>query len=196
MRRFFGPVVATCGFFAMSGVAVAQPPQWQPFGDGHWQAGTGNAGADKQNWGFVTTSNGSGTYGGLQLRSAPQHLSDYPDGSSFSFDYKSNVDGSSGGSPRMVVQFSDGGSGQLGPTALDNSGYHHETGTNSDWNNTGGCGYRYGTSWDEVKNCHPNATVTGISVVNDSGWAYPSGETITLDNVKASNADATGPGSH
>jgi hypothetical protein len=36
--------------------------------------------------------------------------------------------------------------------------------------------------------------ITGIFVVNDSGWLYPTtGEQIILDNVTVNNLTATGP---
>jgi hypothetical protein len=31
--------------------------------------------------------------------------------------------------------------------------------------------------------CHSGATITGISVVNDSGWMYPAGITVLVDNI-------------
>jgi hypothetical protein len=202
MRRVVGIVVASSLFVAAAtGVAVAQqsgaPPQWRTFGDAHWQPHVGN----NSQHGLVTSSVeavpadiSSLTYGGMNMLNPP---SDPASITALSFDFTSNVTGNSGGSPRMDVSWSDGGSSSLRPLTLDASaGYQTIDGmTGSNWdNNYGGCGYRYATTWSAVVACHPGATITGIDVVNDSGWLYPAGETITLDNITVNNTVATGPG--
>ena len=85
---------------------------WLPFGKAHWVKGVGNPG-----YGLVTTSvqtSSTITYGGIQLKKSftPKNPSSI---TALSFDFKPNQTGSSGGSPRMVVQFSDGGNGDLRP---------------------------------------------------------------------------------
>ncbi len=96
----------------------------------------------------------------------------------------------------MVIQFSDGGDGELRPVTWTANTWTHLDGmVGNNWDNNGGsCGYVYGTTWTAVKACHSGATITAIYVVNDSGWLYPStGEQVTLDNITVNNITATGP---
>ncbi len=62
-----------------------------------------------------------------------------------SFDFMADQTGAGGGSPRLVVVFSDGGNAALRPLAWTANTWTTEDGmTSSDWdNNTGGCGFLY-----------------------------------------------------
>jgi hypothetical protein len=167
---------------------------WSPFSKAHWVKGVGNPG-----YGLVTTSvstSSTTTYGGIQLKKSftPKNPSSI---TALSFDFKPNQTGNSGGSPRMVVQFSDGGDGELRPVAwVANTWTHLDGMTGANWDNNGGsCGFVYATTWTAVMTCHAGATITSIFVVNDSGWLYPStGEQVILDNITVNKLTATGPG--
>ena len=166
---------------------------WDPFSKAHWVKGVGNPG-----YGLVTTSvqtTTTVTFGGIQLKKSftPKNPSSI---TALSFDFNPNQTGSSGGSPRMVVQFSDGGSGDLRPlTWAANTWTHLDGMTGTNWDNNGGtCGFVYETTWTTVMGCHTGATITSIFVVNDSGWLYPStGEKVILDNITVNKIIATGP---
>lgn len=166
---------------------------WSPFSKAHWVKGVGNPG-----FGLVTTSVktiSTITYGGIQLKKSftPKNPSSI---TALSFDFNPNQTGPSGGSPRMVVQFSDGGDGELRPLAWAANTWTHLDGmTGNNWDNNGGsCGFVYATTWTTVMACHAGETITSIFVVNDSGWEYPStGEQVILDNITVNKMIATGP---
>lgn len=179
------------GMHAPTAAAAASTNKdWEPFNQATWVDGVGNPG-----YGLVTASDASGTYGGIELK-AKYVPSDPTSITALSFDFYANQTGGSGGSPRMVVQFSDGGDGELRPLAWIANTWTTENGmTSSDWDNQGGtCGFRYETTWAAVMGCHAGATISAIYVVNDSGWLYPAtGETVTLDNITVNDITATGP---
>jgi parallel beta-helix repeat protein len=167
---------------------------WSTFNNATWTAGAGVGGS----YGLVTTSTqtSSGvTYGGIALKKAPSNPADIW---ALSFDFNTNQTGQSGGSPRLVVMFSDGGNAQLRPiTWTANTWAHLDGMSGTNWDNDGGCGYLYATTWQAVLACHPGATVSSIFVVNDSGWEYPTaGEQVSLDNVTVNQYVATGPGAN
>jgi hypothetical protein len=123
-----------------------------------------------------------------------------------SFDYYSTVAGSSGGSPRLHMDFSDGGSIELRPVTLVQNTWIREgpasTGSPTsdptfaiNWDNNGGtCGFLYGTTYAIAVACHSSATVTGVIVVTDSAWLYPpAGYTHYIDNISYGNAFITSP---
>jgi hypothetical protein len=195
------------GGHAVAGATASSTnSDWVRFNDAHWVNG---AGEDASKFGLVTTStcptgyptclsDGSFTYGGISLK-AKYVPSDLTSITALSFNFSANQDSTSpGGSPRMVVQFSDGGNAQLRPLAWTANTWTHVDGmTGNNWDNDGGCGYRYATTWAGVVACHAGATITAIYMVNDSGWAVPSySEQVTLDNITVNNITATGPGSN
>src|SRR5215471_1250652 len=159
VRIFMATVVAMMlGLVAVSTMAFAAPPDntaWAPFANADWVNGVGNAG-----FGLVTSSQqtpgGNVTYGGIRLKT-----SDVPTDpnsiSALSFDFKTNQTGGSGGSPRMVVQFSDGGDAELRPlTWTDNSWAHLDGMVGNNWDNNGGSGgCVYGTSRSQILVYHP-----------------------------------------
>ncbi|HYM96182.1 MAG TPA: hypothetical protein VET26_02675 [Candidatus Sulfotelmatobacter sp.] len=110
-----------------------------------------------------------------------------------SFDYYSTVTGPSGGSPRLHMDFSDGGSIELRPLFLTST-WAHEDGSSTDWDNNGGsCGFKYEVPYAVAVGCHPGATVTGVIVVTDSAWLYTSGYTQYIDNIQYGDALITSP---
>jgi hypothetical protein len=171
---------------------------WVPFGTAYWLAAAGESGG----YGLVTDSEtcvvGEGcpwgtTYGGLELNGGPTDPSAV---TALSFAYKADTTGSGGGSPRLVLEFSDGGSADLRPlnwtadvwVTVDGLGF------TPTWDNNGGsCGYRYNVTWADILDCHSGTTITSIYLVNDSGWLYPtSGEQVVLDAVNV-NGIGFGP---
>ena len=107
-----------------------------------------------------------------------------------SYDFISNQTGGSGGSPRLVMEFSDGGDMELRPLSLTAGSWVHESGASNDWDNHGGsCGFLFETSYPAALACHTGATVTAVFAVNDSGWLYPGSDlTFHLDNIAYGSA--------
>lgn len=181
-------VLAAAAVFATTASAVA--PVTFTFGNGTWMPGTGH---DSQ-FGLVTSSDASGTFGGASIENFP---SDPNSVTALSFDFNANVAGPSGGSPRLVVRFSDGGSGDLRPLEWTAGTWTTVDGINGNsWDNNGGtCGFLYATTWGGVKACHAGASISRIFVVNDSGWLYPTtGETVIIDDITVNDLVAGGPG--
>jgi len=80
----------------------------------------------------------------------------------------STVTGASGGSPRLVIVFSDGGNINLRPLAWVANAWTREGSgtTTSDWDNSGGtCGFLYEQTYDVVTACHTGTTVAAAFVV-------------------------------
>jgi hypothetical protein len=93
-----------------------------------------------------------------------------------SYEVKSSQAGPSLGSPRLVIQFSDGGRGELRP--LMNTTEWQEV-ADPNWDNNGGtCGFRFQTTWQDVQECHAGAVVTAAYWVAD-----PYGFTHWFDNL-------------
>lgn len=107
-----------------------------------------------------------------------------------SFSYLSNQAGPSGGSPRLVMSFSDGGSGELRPLTLTAGSWVQQSGAGNDWDNNGGsCGFQYETTYAAVLACHSGATVTSVRIINDSGWAFaPNVLDLRIDDVTYGDA--------
>ncbi len=100
-----------------------------------------------------------------------------------SFDFMSSVSGPSGGSPRLVIQFNDGGNIQLRPLTWTANVWTHESGSGTDWDNNGGtCGFQYEKPYNVVTACHAGKTVTDAFIVSDE-FAYPNGFTHFIDNI-------------
>jgi hypothetical protein len=88
-----------------------------------------------------------------------------------------------GGSPRLVVEFSDGGSVALNPVGtLTTGAWIHMDAINGAVDNNGGaCGFLYQASWSTAAGCHSGATVLDAFIVNDSGWL--GSFTVQVDNL-------------
>jgi hypothetical protein len=103
-----------------------------------------------------------------------------------SYDYQVTTPswtGAGGGSPRLVVEFSDGGNVALNPvTALSTGTWVHMDAMTGFVDNGGGtCGYRYQATWENAAACHTGAKVSDAFLVNDSGWL--AGMTVQVDNL-------------
>jgi hypothetical protein len=135
------------------------------------------------------------TYGGIQLTKLP--TTDPSAITALSFEFNASQTGNSGGSPRLVIGFSDGGYPNLRPLSWTAGTWTTVDGmTGNNWDNDGGsCGFRYAVTWSALEACHAGATITSIQVVNDSGWLYPStGEQVILDHIAVNDVVAAGPG--
>jgi hypothetical protein len=97
------------------------------------------------------------------------------------FEVKTNGVAPSGvsslGSPRLVIQFSDGGRAELRPLLLFPE---WQTVQDPDWDNNGGtCGFLYETTWNVIQGCHAGAVVTNAYIATD-----PYGFTYYIDNLE------------
>jgi hypothetical protein len=121
-----------------------------------------------------------------------QHVEGAAPAASPTFDMWADVTGASGGSPRLVVRFSDGGRGELRPLAWTANTW--QTVTDGNWDNNGGtCGFHYQTTWSDVVACHAGADVVSAFFVTDSGWLYPDGYTNLVDNVQYRGTTISAP---
>ena len=173
---------------------------WTPFGDGQWTAtGLQTSSQTDPSQPFGVTCGGASVYGPALPTSDPNQIT------ALSFDFVPSASGPSGTSPRLLVCFSDGtncnSNGYLAPTSWTAGQSQHVDGfapaAHGDvWGSEGGkCGSTVVGSFSAVIACHPGATVTQVSVVNDSGLQYPSGEQVVLNNMTVNNvvAHATPP---
>jgi hypothetical protein len=111
-----------------------------------------------------------------------------------SFDFKVFTVGGSGGSARLVIRFSDGGRGELRPVSLQANEWTHVDGAGPEWDNRGGpCGDRTSQTYPEIVACHPGTEVTGVDVINDSGWLFPGGFQLLVDNVSYGGETVSSP---
>jgi len=102
--------------------------------------------------------------------------------SSPTYDFRASASGGSGGSPRLTLRLSEGGA-ELRPLNVVAGKWTRLDGQ-SGWDSYGGtCGYRSDLSYAELLGCHPEATVLSIEIWNDSGWLYPGGYQVLVDNV-------------
>lgn len=161
--------------FALSTSLGAQPrtkPNISFFvggnGNASWQAGESHGGEDNMAVALTVPGNSPPDYAGIFFNraggSAPVNEP--------SFWLKSSVISASGGSPRLVLFWSDGGSSQLRPLVW--TGDWQQVGAGSainDWDNNGGsCGFLYATTYATTVGCHTSAFVVSTFIVTDSGW--------------------------
>jgi hypothetical protein len=77
---------------------------------------------------------------------------------------------------RLVIRFGGEGLAELHPVVLQPGQWSFVDGASSEWETRGGsCGVRTQQSYPEVLACSAGAEVTGVEVINDSGWMHPSG---------------------
>jgi hypothetical protein len=101
-----------------------------------------------------------------------------------SFSFKASTTGPSLGAPRLVIRFSGGGDLELRPLAYAGNVWTTVSGDGNLWDNNGGtCGYLYATTYATGLACHAGETVTSVSIQVDSGYAYPAGLTILVDDI-------------
>jgi hypothetical protein len=170
---------ALVGVAALAGAASASPSSSNGSKSAFFTGGNGTA-----SW---ENTNGSGQ--AIQLSS--------PDGNSYagfvghgidgvklgditalSYDFRvttQNWNSPGGGSPRLVVDLSDGGSIDLNPVTVLSSGttWVHMDALSGAVDTNGGAGYGYQVTWNVAVADHPGATVRDAFVVNDSGWERP-----------------------
>jgi hypothetical protein len=158
-KYLVGALLAVSASVALSVTALAAPPgHLTPFA-----AGGATVGWTSRHQALVLTEPASGSaYAGAQLKGISGEAPLSPP----SFVEWSNLNENSGGSPRLVMQFSDGGTIILYNTAMTTS-----RAPASQWDSSGGhAGYLYNTSYSNAVADHSGATVTGVWVVTDSGW--------------------------
>lgn len=86
------------------------------------------------------------------------------------FWFKSDVISASGGSPRLVLLWSDGGTSDLRPLFWTGD-WQLVDGAANEWDNNGGtCGFLYATTYAATVACHAGAFVVATFIVTDSGW--------------------------
>lgn len=102
--------------------------------------------------------------------------------------------GGGGGSPRLVVDFSDGGSIDLNAVTPLTPGQwvHMDAMSGAVDNNGGTCGYGYQVSWSTALSCHSGASVNDAFVVVDSGWIAPMN--VQVDNLTLNDTTYSSPG--
>ena len=124
-----------------------------------------------------TPANGFSSFAGINFH----HLPALPPANAPSFDFKPDRAALSGGSPRLVIRFSDGGNINLRP--LDwvaqqwtsegpmTSASVQDPAFATNWDNNGGtCGFLFETTYATARSCHAAATVVSAFIVSDSGW--------------------------
>jgi hypothetical protein len=101
-----------------------------------------------------------------------------------SFFFKVSTTGASGGSVRLVLRFGGEDVAELRPLVLQTSQWAFIDGASGEWEMRGGsCGFRTEQTYAEVLACHPGEQVTGVELINDSGWLHPGGFTISVDDI-------------
>ena len=175
---------------ALSASAASAGPRVKPsvsfWGDGSYTAGWiktgGNPGAAMQ----LTVD--ATSYAGVDFK----HLGDVAPTTPPSFDFKASVAGDSGGSPRLVLRWSDGGKSELRPLTWTTD-WQSVSGANAIWDNGGGtCGFLYNTDYATTLGCHSGAAMTDAYLVTDSGWLNGP-YTNLFDNVSIGTAIFSGP---
>ncbi len=117
----------------------------------------------------------------------------------------SNFDGTSLGSPRLVVSFQDGfgnwvGDASLRPLVLTSTwqlvsdvGNYPETG----WDVRGGtCGYRYNVTWTIAQSCFTSNTTLAVYLVADPYGIYHMIDDIAVYGKRFSSASDNGGGNN
>ncbi len=91
----------------------------------------------------------------------------------------------SGGSPRLVMNFSDGG--RIEGRPLDWTVAEQLVGDGDEWDSNGGgeCGFVYGVDYNTALECHDGSdvTVTSVFVITDSGWLNGA-HTVQIDDIQ------------
>ncbi len=110
-----------------------------------------------------------------------------------SFQYAISQAGSSGGSVRLVIRFSDGGYGFLRPVTFTPAQWNLADGSGRNWESRGGTRCGAALSYAEMVACHPGTTVTGLDLISDSGWLYNGRFTAVVDNISYGGEVVTKP---
>jgi hypothetical protein len=145
---------------------------------------------DTDTWSIELTIGDAFSYAGARLvgvAGPPPPATNPP-----SFDFQSTISGDSGGSPRLVMQFSDLGRLELRPLTWVAGAWAKPLATGWD-SNGGACPFKYGVVYAVGLACHAGATVTDVYVVTDSGWKHPTGYTNWIDNIRYGSLLITRP---
>jgi hypothetical protein len=144
-------------------------------GQAHWQHDPADSPNDDnlQDIEIVTTATGGfGRIDVMHVFGTP--VEEYPNSS---YEVKSDVAGPSLGSPRLVIEFSDGGDASLRPLTNTTDWQLVE---DPNWDNRGGtCGFLFQTDWQTIQGCHAGAVVTAAYLIAD-----PYGFTHWIDNLE------------
>ena len=125
-----------------------------------------------------TVDGGEVNYAGVELLDAPSTLPENEP----TFEFSSTVSGGSGGSPRLVVVWEDGGTSALRPLTWTADTWTTVSG--SLWEDNTGCSEgTYNLSYAQVQTCHAGDTIESVFVVTDSGWMYEQGYTNYVDDI-------------
>jgi hypothetical protein len=113
--------------------------------------------------------------------------------STISYDYVTNQSGSSGGSPRLNIDLSDGVQVQLGPPSVTANTWGSENDSSADWNwgNTDPS-VANGSTLAQEQAAHPDATVEDAFLVDDSGWVAAPFD-VQIDNMNLNGTIYTAP---
>ncbi len=127
-------------------------------------------------------------FGGIDFHHVPATAPSTPP----AFDFKADKVAASGGSPRLVMQFSDGGDMELRPLFWTTV-WTHEDGSSTDWDvHSPACAFLYETTYAAGLACHAGATVTGAFMVSDSGW-LSAPYTNWIDNIQYAGTTISEP---
>jgi hypothetical protein len=119
------------------------------------------------------------SFAGIDLH----HISSVAPAAAPSFDFKADKVAASGGSPRLVMQFSDGGDMELRPLAWTTT-WTTEDGSSTDWDvHSPSCPFLFETTYAAGLACHAGASVTAAFIVTDSGW-LSAPYTNWIDNIQ------------
>lgn len=129
------------------------------------------------------------SFAGIELHHVPSAAPQTPP----AFDFMADKTALSGGSPRLVMVFSDGGDMELRPLAWTASTWTHEEGTSLDWDvRSPNCPFLFETSYATGLACHAGATVTDAFIVTDSGW-LSAPYTNWIDNIQYAGTTVSQP---
>jgi hypothetical protein len=198
MKRLFGPLFAAIALFlAVPALALAdngKPPPTLSFFSGGGGAHAGwlhtadqpPGDTDQQAIQIHDTTAATG-YAGVLVH----HVYGIPTASfpNSMFDFKSNLASpSSLGYPRLVIIFSDGGNASLRPLTWQQS---WSTVQDPNWdNNSGGCGFRFQQTWQQIQDCHPGTFVTNAYITTDPGIEV----TFLIDNLEVDGKNFSNAG--
>ena len=111
-----------------------------------------------------------------------------------SFYFKVSTAGASGGSVRFLIRFSDGGNGELRPLTLQAGQWTFVDGAGPNWDTSGGsCGFQPDLTYSQVLACHSGAQIASVEILNDSGWLFPGGFSVLVDNISYAGVTLSGP---
>jgi len=186
--RLFG--VAVAGFTLLATVTPASAELTEEFftggeGEAGWVAFDPAPEGATENASIALTLKTSADYAGVELAGFAAEPPETPP----SFTFRSSVtNAGSGGSPRLVMLFDDGGKMELRPLSWTADEWVVIDGSVVDatqgWDNGGGsCGFLYNTSYATALACHGGAVVTDVFVVTDSAWLYTAGYTHYIDDI-------------